>query len=574
MVQVAANGARQPLLQLLRGPSGKLWEVCIGLEVHAQVLSRSKLMSGSAAATLASARPNRNVSFFDAALPGTLPVINRECVHQAIRTGLAVDATVHPRSLFERKHYFYCDLPLGYQLTQQRAPVASGGALHFELPESAVVSEHEGAQNDDATFDASKYKSRKEKNEALKEWKARQAKKQQDVISRSVRIARIQIEQDSGKSNHDLEENNTVVDLNRAGTALLEIVMEPDLRSPVEAGQVMRQLQHLLRHLDVCDGNMEEGSMRCDLNVSVRPTNLGEEADVETLHHALTSSTAAPFGERVEVKNMNSIRNMMRAAEYEARRQIALIEQEDGEVHRETRSFDAVTGETKRMRSKEEAKDYRFFPEPDLPPLVFSENLIQEISESMPELPEALNDRLCSQFDLTSYESSVLVNEPGAAHYFETIAAQNSRPSKVVVNWVLNDLFGHLKAVNGDIASSPVATTELGALIDLIQNGTISGKIAKDVLELMFYENEAKKTPLQIVEEKGWKQIQDPEEIRALCRAVLDDPKAKKNLDAYWNGKTQLFGFFIGQVMKRCGGRVHPELANSIMQEILGEHKQ
>ncbi|POM73363.1 Aspartyl/glutamyl-tRNA(Asn/Gln) amidotransferase, B subunit [Phytophthora palmivora] len=529
MAQVAATGTRQPLLQLLRGPSGKLWEVCIGLEVHAQVLSRSKLMSAAAAATVASAKPNRHVSFFDAALPGTLPVINRECVHQAIRLGLAVDATVHPRSLFERKHYFYCDLPLGYQLTQQRAPVASGGALHFELPTSA------------------------------------------DVIPRSVRITRIQIEQDSGKSNHDLEEDSTVVDLNRAGTALLEIVMEPDLRSPLEAGQVMRQLQHLLRHLDVCDGNMEEGSMRCDLNVSVRPTNLGEEADAETLHCALMSSSAAPFGERVEVKNMNSIRNMMRAAEYEARRQIALIEEEGGEVHRETRSFDAVTGETKRMRSKEGAKDYRFFPEPDLPPLVFSQKLIREISESLPELPDALKDRLCAQYNLTPYESSVLVNEPGAAHYFETIAKQNSRPSKIVVNWVLNDLFGYLKATNGDITSSPVEAAELGALIDLIQDGTISGKIAKDVLELMYYENEEKKTPLQIVEEKGWKQIQDPEEIRALCRAVLDDPK---NLEAYWKGKTQLFGFFIGQVMKRCGGRVHPELANSIMQEILEEHKQ
>ncbi|KAG7398701.1 hypothetical protein PHYBOEH_010651 [Phytophthora boehmeriae] len=575
MAQTASSA--RPLLQLLRGSSGQLWEVCIGLEVHAQVLSRSKLMSGSASSTLSSARPNRQVSFFDAALPGTLPVINKEIVNQAIRTGLAVDATVNPRSIFERKHYFYCDLPLGYQLTQQRAPVASGGALHFELPSSAIVSEHSAAKGgNEVTFDASKYKSRKEKNEALRKWKAEQAAKQEeeDVIPRSVRITRIQIEQDSGKSIHDLEDDSTVVDLNRAGTALLEIVMEPDLRSPLEAGQVMRQLQHLLRHLEVCDGNMEEGSMRCDLNVSVRPTNLGENTDAETLHKALTSANAPPFGERVEVKNMNSIRNMMRAAEYEARRQIALIEEEGGEVHRETRSYDAATGETKRMRSKEGAKDYRFFPEPDLPPLVVTEKLIKQIGETLPELPAALKDRLCSQYGLTPYESSVLVNESGAAQYFETIASQTSRPSKMVVNWVLNDLFGHLKATNGDIATSPVEAAELGDLIDLIQNGTISGKIAKDVLELMFYENEAKKTPLEIVEEKGWKQIQDPEEIRALCEAVLEDPKAKKNLEAYWKGKTQLFGFFIGQVMKRCGGRVNPELANTIMQEILDEHKQ
>ncbi|CAI5721239.1 unnamed protein product [Peronospora destructor] len=350
--------------------------------------------------------------------------------------------------------------------------------------------------------------------------------------SESVRITRIQLEQDSGKSNHDLEKENTVVDLNRAGTALLEIVMEPDLRSSLETGQIMRQLQHLLRHLDVCDGNMEKGSMRCDLNVSVRPTNQGEDAGTR----AMTSSTAAPFGERVEVKNMNSIRNMMRAAEHEVRRQIALIEKEGEEVHRETCSFDVATGKTKRMRSKEGAKDYRFFPEPDLPPLVLTDDLIEMISRSMPELPDVLKDRLCAQYDLTPYESSVLANEPGAAHYFESIAAPNSRPSKMVANFVLNDLFGHLKASNGDIFSSPVQATELGALVDLIQDGTISSKIAKDVLELMFYENEAKKTPLQIVEEKNWKQIQDPGEIRSQCRAVLDDPiRASK-----WQGRTSL----------------------------------
>lgn len=329
--------------QLLRSKRGSLWEMCIGLEVHAQVLSKSKLMSGSAASTLSSALPNRQVSFFDAALPGTLPVVNKECVHQAIRTSLAVGAQVHARSVFERKHYFYCDLPLGYQLTQQRAPIATNGVLHFDVPASAIVSEQhrdDGASDEDSTavFDASKYKSRKEKNEALRKWKDKQQQKKQastsagsdaeDVIARSVRIARIQIEQDSGKSIHDLEAESTVVDLNRAGTALMEIVMEPDLRSPVEAGQVMRQLQHLLRHLGVCDGNMEEGSMRCDLNVSVR-----REDDPQ-------------FGERVEVKNMNSIRNMMRAAEFEARRQIELLEDDNARIHRETRSFDAVTGET------------------------------------------------------------------------------------------------------------------------------------------------------------------------------------------------------------------------------------
>ncbi|DAZ99599.1 TPA: hypothetical protein N0F65_001427 [Lagenidium giganteum] len=550
----STSTAAKPLRQLLQSAhTGKMWEMCIGLEVHAQVLSNSKLMSASAASRLASALPNRQVSFFDAALPGTLPVVNRECVHQAIRTGLAVNARVHTRSLFERKHYFYCDLPLGYQLTQQRAPIASHGVLRFEMPASAFAAPNGDAADADV-FDASKYKSRKEKNEALRAWKARQQAKQAQsdaVVPRSVRIARIQIEQDSGKSNHDLEEHSTVVDLNRAGTALLEIVMEPDLRSPLEAGQVMKQLQHLLRHLGVCDGNMEEGSMRCDLNVSVRPADADE------------------FGERVEVKNMNSIRNMMRAAEYEAKREIELMETTNERIERETRSFDATTGETKRMRSKEGAKDYRFFPEPDLPPLVVNPKLIENIGQTMPELPDALKARLCADYDITAYESSVLVNEPGAAAFFEEIARHPARPSKVVVNWVLNDLFSHLKATNADITSSPMSAQALGELIDLIQDGTISGKIAKDVLELMFYDNEAQQTPLEIVDAMNWRQIQDEAAIAAICAQVLAEPKNQKNLEAYRNGKKQLFGFFIGQVMKACDGRVHPELANRVMQQLL-----
>ncbi|TMW66127.1 hypothetical protein Poli38472_003892 [Pythium oligandrum] len=563
---MASATAATPLRQLFRSKSGKLWEVCIGLEVHAQVLSNSKLMSSAAASTSSTVLPNRHVSFFDAALPGTLPAINRECVHQAIRTSLAVGAQVHPRSIFERKHYFYCDLPLGYQLTQQRAPIATNGMLQFDLPATAVVNESADSAEGDAVFDGSKYKNRKEKNEALRKWKEQQAKKAtttEDIIPRSVRIARIQIEQDSGKSNHELEDDSTLVDLNRAGTALMEIVMEPDLRSPVEAGQVMKQLQHLLRHLGVCDGNMEEGSMRCDLNVSVRQADGAE---------------ATPFGERVEVKNMNSIRNMMRAAEYEARRQMELIEATGTQVERETRAFDAVTGETKRMRSKEGAKDYRFFPEPDLPPLVVDHNVIGSLSESLPELPDALKARLTTAYGLTPYESSVLVNEAGAAAFFESVAQKASRPAKLVVNWILNELFSHLKASNTDIPSSPVSAEALGELIDLLVDGVISGKIAKDVLEIMYYENlqaladgRPMTSVLAIVEAKNWKQIQDETAIRELCLSVLEDPKAKKNVEAYRNGKTQLFGFFIGQVMKACDGRVHPERANAIMQELLDD---
>lgn len=429
----------------------KCWQICIGLEVHAQILTKSKLFSASSASI--SVQPNTHVSLIDAAYPGTLPVLNEKCVHQAMRTAFALNSTVQKRSIFERKHYYYCDLPQGYQITQQRAPIAVGGEIT------------------------------------------------------QVRINRIQLEQDSGKSNHDLKPNDTMVDLNRAGTALMEIVMEPDIRSAAQAGNVLRKLQHLLVHIGTCDGQMEDGSMRCDLNVSVRPM---DQQDT--------------FGERVEIKNMNSIRNLVRAAEYEAARQIECLESGQS-IYPETRTFDAVSGTTKRMRRKESAKDYRFFPEPDLPPLCLEDSLIEQLKQTLPELPDAQVERLQQMYDLTQYESNVLVQDQGAVAYFEQIAKDPTRPNKVVANWVMNDLFGLLKATNTSIRSSPVGSKRLGQLIDLVVAKKISGKIAKEVLEKMYYEDE--RDANDIVQAMGLLQISDPAEIEALCRQVVADPVSR-----------------------------------------------
>ncbi|RHY34399.1 hypothetical protein DYB32_000978 [Aphanomyces invadans] len=439
-------------------------------------------------------------------MPGTLPSVNKACVAQAVRTAHALQSDVNLQSVFERKHYFYCDLPLGYQITQQRAPIASNGVLKFHVKHSS---------NDVAARNTN-FSSRKEKNAAQK-----QLAEVEEGIERQVRINRIQIEQDSGKSLHTLDA--THVDLNRAGTGLMEIVFEPDLRSAAEAGQVLREVQHLLRHIGTCDGNMEDGSMRCDLNVSVRP-----KSDVE-----------APFGERVEVKNMNSIRHLMRAVEYEMERQ-------------------------KRMRSKEGAKDYRFFPEPDLPPLVISPAFVADAKASLPELPDQMKARLVQQYGLTAYESSVLVCRchlideklsswmcvcvawqvltPHAVEFFEQVA--QGRPHKLAANWVLNELFSLLKG----------ATIEEVVRCDLIQH--------------MYYEDTTAR-PLDIVERHGWKLITDDDALRQYCQAIVSNPKHAKNVAAFQKGKSQLFGFFVGQVMKETEGRAHPEKVNAILRSLL-----
>ncbi|ETW03052.1 aspartyl/glutamyl-tRNA(Asn/Gln) amidotransferase, B subunit [Aphanomyces invadans] len=517
--------------------SAAKWEVCVGLEIHAQIQSLSKLFSGSSAASkAASFLPNSRVSFFDAAMPGTLPSVNKACVAQAVRTAHALQSDVNLQSVFERKHYFYCDLPLGYQITQQRAPIASNGVLKFHVKHSS---------NDVAARNTN-FSSRKEKNAAQKQLAA--ATEVEEGIERQVRINRIQIEQDSGKSLHTLDA--THVDLNRAGTGLMEIVFEPDLRSAAEAGQVLREVQHLLRHIGTCDGNMEDGSMRCDLNVSVRP-----KSDVE-----------APFGERVEVKNMNSIRHLMRAVEYEMERQVQHIETTGRPIEKETRTFDAATGMTKRMRSKEGAKDYRFFPEPDLPPLVISPAFVADAKASLPELPDQMKARLVQQYGLTAYESSVLVLTPHAVEFFEQVA--QGRPHKLAANWVLNELFSLLKATNTNIHESPVTPSRLGDMLDLIVNETISGKIAKDLIQHMYYEDTTAR-PLDIVERHGWKLITDDDALRQYCQAIVSNPKHAKNVAAFQKGKSQLFGFFVGQVMKETEGRAHPEKVNAILRSLL-----
>ncbi|RHY71853.1 hypothetical protein DYB38_009078 [Aphanomyces astaci] len=512
------------------------WEVCIGLEIHAQILSASKLFSGSSAASKSAAfLPNSRVSFFDAAMPGTLPSLNRSCVAQAVRTAHALQSDVNLQSVFERKHYFYCDLPLGYQITQQRAPIASNGILKFHVKDTAGETV---ARN-------TNFSSRKEKNAAQKQLAAADA---DEWVEKQVRINRIQIEQDSGKSLHMLDA--THVDLNRAGTGLMEIVFEPDLRSAAEAGQVLREVQHLLRHIGTCDGNMEDGSMRCDLNVSVRPKAAEEH----------------PFGERVEVKNMNSIRHLMRAVEFEMERQVRHIEATGLPIEKETRTFDAATGMTRRMRSKEGAKDYRFFPEPDLPPLVISATFVDDAKASLPELPDQMKARLSRDYGLSAYESAILVHTPHAVAYFEEVAT--GRPHRLASNWVLNELFSLLKATNTDIRESPVSPSRLGEMLDLIVEETISGKIAKELIQHMYYEDTTGR-PVDIVERNGWKLITDDETLRAYCRNVVTNPNNAKNVAAFQSGKAQLFGYFVGQVMKDSQGRVHPEKVNAILRAML-----
>ena len=393
----------------IRGRHG-LWQIQIGLEIHAQILCKTKLFSNASCNKLET-QPNTRVDLFDAALPGSLPVLNQECVTQTIRTGIALQSTIQNQSFFERKHYYYCDMPTGYQITQQRGPLATGGHITLE--------------------------------------------------NTTVRINRIQLEQDSGKSIHDLIPDSTLIDLNRAGSALMEIVCEPDITTPEEAGEVIKTLQGLLRHVGTCDGQMEDGSMRCDLNVSVKKVG----KDVE-------------MGERVEIKNMNSIRNVVRAATYEGKRQVEALENGDI-IEQETRTYDAVSGKTRRMRKKESAADYRFFPEPDLPPLSLSKEYIQHIIDTMPELPQETEIRLQNTYGLTSYETTILLAEMGAVDYYEAMIHGTTRSPKLVINWLLNDLFGLLRLNNIPLRNSPVSSDRLGELLDLIEDSTISGKIAK-----------------------------------------------------------------------------------------------
>jgi aspartyl-tRNA(Asn)/glutamyl-tRNA(Gln) amidotransferase subunit B len=481
---------------LIEGKSGS-WEMVIGLEVHAQIISNAKLFSG--AATAFGADPNTQVSFVDAAFPGMLPVINRTCVEQAIRTGLGINGTVNEVSIFDRKNYFYADLPAGYQISQYTRPIVSNGRLTVEL-------------------DGGKTK--------------------------EIGITRLHMEQDAGKSLHDQHPTKTYVDLNRSGIALMEIVSEPDIRSPEEAGAYLRKLRSILRYLETCDGNMEEGSMRCDANVSVR-------------------KPGGALGTRCEIKNVNSIRFVMQAIEYEARRQVELIEG-GGEVRQETRLFDSGRGETRAMRSKEHAHDYRYFPDPDLLPLVLDPKRIAEIRATMPELPDAKRERFVREFKLSAQDADVLVSERENAAFFEQVAKTRKDP-KLAANWVIGELFAMLNREDKQIAQSPVSAKNLAGLLDLIENNTISGRIAKDVFAIMV---ETGKDAAAIVEEKGLKQVTDTGAIDAAIDKVIADNAAK--VSDYRSGKQAMFGWFVGQVMKATQGKANPAMVNELLKKKLG----
>jgi aspartyl-tRNA(Asn)/glutamyl-tRNA(Gln) amidotransferase subunit B len=492
----ATPSAQAPEPKLIDGATGP-WEVVIGLEVHAQVLSEAKLFSG--AATAFGAEPNAQVSFIDAAMPGMLPVINRFCVEQAVRTGLGLNARINLVSRFDRKNYFYPDLPAGYQISQYQHPIVGEGEVLVDLPDGTV---------------------------------------------RRVGIERLHLEQDAGKSLHDQNPDATYVDLNRAGVALMEIVSKPDLRSAEEAAAYLRKLRAILRYLGTCDGNMDQGSMRADVNVSVR-------------------RPGAPYGTRCEIKNVNSMRFVQQAIEFEARRQIEVLE-DGGTIAQQTRLFDAKAGETRAMRSKEEAHDYRYFPEPDLLPLELEAAWVDQLRGALPELPDAKKRRFMSDYGLPAYDAGVLVAERDTAAYFEAVA--EGRDAKLAANWVIGDLFAHLNKNGASIARSPVGAAQLGGLIDLIADGTISGRIAKDVFEVMF---ETGRDAAAIVEEKGLRQVSDTGEIEAIVAKVIADNPDK--VAAYRGGKAALAGWFVGQVMKATGGKANPALANQVVTKQLSD---
>ncbi len=486
--------AKGPSDKLIRGATGD-WEVVIGMEVHAQVASNAKLFSG--ASTAFGAAPNSHVSLVDAAMPGMLPVINEECVRQAIRTGLGLKAQINLRSVFDRKNYFYPDLPQGYQISQYKAPVVGEGEVVVDLDGGGSV---------------------------------------------TIGIERLHLEQDAGKSLHDRHPTMSYVDLNRSGVALMEIVSKPDLRSAEEAKAFITKLRSILRYLGTCDGDMEKGSLRADVNVSVR-------------------KPGDPLGTRCEIKNVNSIRFIGAAIDYEARRQIEIIE-EGGVIEQETRLFDPGRGETRPMRTKEEAHDYRYFPDPDLLPLEFDQAYVDALAAHLPELPHARKARFVGGFGLSAYDAGVLVAERETADYFEAVA--KGRDAKAAANWVINELFGRLNKEGKDIKASPVTAGQLGGMLDLIADGTISGKIAKDLFEILWTEGG---DPRAIVSTRGMAQVTDLGAIEKLV-----DDIAAQNPDKVAQAKTnpKAIGWFVGQIMKSSGGKASPQAVNDILKRKLG----
>ena len=479
---------------LIKGKQSN-WEVVIGLEVHAQVSSNSKLFSGSA--TKFGAEPNTQVSLVDSAFPGMLPVINQYCIEQAVKTGLGFNAKINSYSVFDRKNYFYADLPQGYQISQYKNPIVGEGEIILDLPSG----------------------------------------------SKKIGIERLHLEQDAGKSIHDIDPSNTFVDLNRSGIALMEIVSKPDLRSPDEVNAYIKKLRSIMRYLGTCDGNMQEGSLRADVNVSVR-----KEGDTN-------------LGTRCEIKNVNSIKFMQMAIDYEAKRQVELLESGKS-IDQETRLFDTKKNETRSMRSKEDAHDYRYFPDPDLLPLKLSDDFINKIKKNIPELPDEKKKRFIEKFNLTPYEATILVSDIETSKYFEEVVKDSD--VKLAANWIIGELFALLNEKNLEITQSPISARNLSKLINLIKDGTISGKIAKTLFELML---DGDKDPEILVEEKGLKQKSDPKELENLIDGVIKDNPDK--VAEYKSGKVKLFGFFVGQVMKVSNGTANPQLVNEILKKKL-----
>ncbi len=473
------------------------WELVIGLEVHAQVSSKAKLFSGSG--TNFGAPPNTLVSFVDAAMPGMLPVINEYCIEQAVKTGLGLKAKINNYSIFDRKNYFYADLPAGYQISQFEDPIVGKGEVILDMP---------------------------------------------DGSTRKVGITRLHLEQDAGKSIHDQDPNNSFVDLNRSGIALMEIVSEPDLRSSEEAAIYLRKLRTILRYLGTCDGNMEQGSMRADVNVSIR-------------------KYGADLGTRCEIKNVNSIRYVQQAIDFEAKRQILEIES-GKKIDQETRLFDSKKGETRSMRSKEESHDYRYFPDPDLLPLRLEEKWVQKIQETLPELPDVKKKRFVQDYGLSNYDAGILIADRETANYFEEVA--KNRNAKTAANWVSGELFAYLNKVGISINNSPITAEDLGQLIDLISSDTISGRIAKEVFEVML---ESGESPKKIVEDRGLQQLTDTKQLEEIIDNVLKSNFEKVN--EYKNGKEKLFGFFVGQVMKKSSGKANPKIVNEFLTKKLNK---
>jgi len=479
---------------LVEGKKGK-WEVVIGLEVHAQVTSKSKLFSGSS--TKFGAEPNTQVSLVDSAFPGMLPVINEYCVQQAIKTGLGLNAKINLYSVFDRKNYFYADLPQGYQISQYKNPIVGEGEITLDLPNG----------------------------------------------SKKIRIERLHLEQDAGKSIHDLDPSNTFVDLNRSGVALMEIVSKPDLRSPDEVNAYVKKLRSIMRYLGTCDGNMQEGSLRADVNVSVR-----KEDDLN-------------LGTRCEIKNVNSIKFMQMAIAYEAQRQVELLES-GKKINQETRLFDTKKNETRSMRSKEDAHDYRYFPDPDLLPLNLDQKLIEKIKKNLPELPDQKKKRFIKEYSLTSYEANILVSEKEISDYFEEVVKNSDK--KLAKNWIMGELFASLNEKNISISDSPVTSNKMAQLIDSISSGVISGRTAKEVFEIM---KETGEEPKKIIESKGLQQKSNPKELEKIIDKIISDNNDK--VIQYKSGKVKLFGFFVGQSMKVSGGKANPQLVNEILKKKL-----